>query len=878
MSRSLFIAGALCCLVSTQSVRAASTSSPLDVLRESNRSLRRFELPNGMVGLVKEDRSAPAVAIQIWVGTGAIHEEAYLGAGLSHYMEHMIFKGTPTRGPADISRQIDEAGGDINAYTAQDRTVFHCELPSKNWKVGVDVLSDAVMNASLPEDEWEREKEVILREFAMGYDDPDRVLNKLLWRTAYRVHPYRFPVIGYEEVFRTMTRDNLEEFFKRHYVPDNMIVSIAGDVDANEVEAYVRDAFKGFTRKARAPVIVPQEPPQITPRSGRETGPFNITRMQWCYHTVPLSSPDAPALDLLANIVGQGRSSRLADKIKEKHHLVHEIDAWSYTLKDPGLFGISAVMDPEKEDLAIRAIQKEVDSWSEKPFTREELEKAKRGMLVGELSGLQTMSGQASSYASGEFYAGNPLYGETYLATLEKITSKDLQEVARRYLRPENRTLAILAPAATNADDAVTAKAGAELNVQKVVLDNGIPLIVRQDHRLPFVYFTAALGGGLLSENATNNGVTQLMTDLFTRGTESYTTEEIARKIEQLGASMSSFAGRNSFGLQAQCLSQDADAVADLFAQCLLRPVFPEEELAKQREIQIAGILQQYEQPMFVAQEKLRAELYPGHPYRFNTAGTVESVKALTRDDVTAQFKKHVVAGNIALAIFGDVTVAEAKALAEKHFGDVPRGSMPQRSLGATQPALPARVVTRDRKAQAILLVGFPGVDIDDPRQDALNLLQRTMSGLSSDLGIEVREKRGLVYYVGSFNQVGVDPGMFVCYAGTRGEAVEEVEKLIGQEIDRVTEDGLRENELNRAREQMLSDHDKGLQDNLSLSQMCALNELYGLGYEYTFSLPQRVNALTREAVRAAAADILKEGRQAVSILLPEDKKTEEQP
>jgi len=842
------------------------------VLRDSNRALRRFELDNGMVCLVKPDHSAPVVAIQIWVGTGAIHEEAYLGAGLSHYMEHMIFKGTPTRGPADISRQIDDAGGDINAYTAQDRTVFHADLPSKNWKVGVDVLSDAVMHAALPEDEWEREKQVILREFAMGYDDPDRTINKLLWRTAYRVHPYKYPVIGYEEIFRTMTRDNLESFFHRHYVPDNMITVIVGDVDPDEVEAYLRAAFKDFARRARAPVVVPQEPAQIAPREARETGPYNISRLQWSYHTVPLSGPDAPALDLLAAVVGHGRSSRLSKSIKEDQQLVHDIDAWSYTAKDPGLFGISAVFDPTNEAAVVAAIQAEIDTWTTKPVSMDELDKAKRMMTVSELGGLQTMSGQASSYASGEFYAGNPRYNEFYLETLERVTPQMLQDVAKRYLAAENRTIVILAPEATNAAAAAAAGKESEIEAKKIVLSNGIPLIVREDHRLPFVYAAVALNGGLLSENETNNGITQLMVDLLTRGTKDRTSEQIADQVEERGASLSPYAGRNSFGLQLQCLAQDADAMMDLFADCLLNSTFPEEELEKQRSVQVAGIEQQKEQPMFLAQEDMRGLLYPNHPYRFNQSGTEQSVAALTRGQIEAHFKKHVVAGNIALSIFGDITPGAAKALAEKCFSSMAKGKAPDRNLAAATPTLPARTKRREQKEQAIVLLGFPGVDVRDERLDALSILQKSMSGLSSDLGIEIREKRGLVYYVGSFNQAGIEPGMFVCYAGTREEAAGDVEDLMNQEIERVTTKGLREEEFARAREQILAGHEMSLQSNADLAQSCALNELYGMGWQYTFDLPKRINAQTIESVKAAAATVLLKNREAVSLVLPEPK------
>ena len=245
----------------SHAVRAEDTPSPLETLKQSNARLHRFVLDNGVICLVKEDHSAPVAAVQIWVGSGAVNEGEFLGAGLSHFVEHMIFKGTPTRPVGEITKEINDAGGEINAYTAQDRTVFHASLPGKNWKVGFDVLADAVMHATFPKNEWARERDVILREFAMGKDNPDRQVYELMSSTGYRVHPYRIPVIGYEDVFKSSTRDDLVKYFRQNYTPDNMIVVVVGDVNTADVEAHARETFNAFTRKAGQREPLPAEPP-----------------------------------------------------------------------------------------------------------------------------------------------------------------------------------------------------------------------------------------------------------------------------------------------------------------------------------------------------------------------------------------------------------------------------------------------------------------------------------------------------------------------------------------------------------------------------------------------------------------------------------------
>jgi zinc protease len=851
--------------------RPAGAGDPSAYLQRANAALRRVLLDNGMVLLIKEERSAPVAAVQIWVGTGSIHEEQYLGAGLSHYMEHMIFKGTPTRGPADITREIDNAGGDINAYTSLDRTVFHVALPARHWRTAVEVLADAVMNANLPEEEWEREKDVILREMAMGRDDPNRIINKLIFQTAYRVHPYRYPVIGYEEVFQAMTREDLEHFFRRHYVPDNMIVSAVGDFDADEVEAFLREQFAGFQRRPRAPVVIPAEPPQVAPRFARQTGPFQVSRLQWVYPAVALSHPDAPALDVLAQVVGQGRSSRLVQSIQEEQRKVFSIDAWSFTPREAGLFGFGATFEPAREAEVLDAIQAEIDAWTQTPFTEKEVAKARRQLEVDELSELQTARGQAGRYASGEFYAGDPAYDEHYLEAIRRVTPGQLQEVARRYLVPERRALAILSPEPAGAETeaaADPAPAGVA-PVQARRLENGITLLVREDHRLPFVHACLALKGGLLSESAENNGITQLTADLLTRGTPTRDARQTAETVERIGATLAPFSGANSFGLQGRALTGDADTLLDLMADCLLHADFPEAELEKQRTVQLAAIRTQQEQPFYLAMQSLRQTLYPDHPYQFDPQGTEATVAALTREAVAAHRDRYVRGGNLVVALFGDITVEEAQRLVEARFESVPAGPPAAFEVAPAQPELPARAVRHEPKEQAILLVGYPGVDVRDPRADALDILQETLSGLSSDLGIEVREKRGLVYFVGAFQRTGLEPGCFVLYAGTRPEAANEVERLIQEQLDRILADGLREEELNRGREQIIARHEMSLQDNGGLAQTCALNELYGLGYDYSFTTEERIRRIGPEQVREAAASIWNPAARAVSLLLP---------
>jgi zinc protease len=854
------------------SAAAGVTPAPRDTVASLHATLSgtvREVLPNGLTVLVLEDHSAPVVSVQVWIGTGSQHEQEYLGSGISHAIEHMIFKGTERRGIGAITREINDAGGKINAYTTLDRTVFHTDLPSRHLKVGLDVLSDAVFNAAFPEEEWKKEREVIMREIAMGEDDPGRVLGKLSWATALTVHPSRVPTIGYPDAFSNLTREDLVRFARRNYLPDNMIVAVAGDLSAAAAITEVKASFGAAQRRARAPVVLPQEPPQAAPRFARRTGIYNVSRLAWIYPAVPLQHPDAAALDVLAAITGHGRSSRLTSRIREQKQIVHSIGAWSYTPKDIGLFGISASFAPQREAEVTNAIAAEITSWLNDGFTAAEVGKARRQNLVGGLAELETMHGMADSIASGVFYAGDPAFTATYLRRLANIDRSDILDAARRYLVPERLSVAILSPAVSNrAPTEASASTGGVACVLKTI-PNGMRVIVREDHRLPFVYVCLAARGGLLSETEELNGITRLATDLLTRGTARLSAADIAIAVESMGASISAFGGQNSMGVRGKCMREDLPAVMALMAECVSQPAFAQDEISRQRRLQLASIAEEREQPMYAARLGLNNLLFKGHPYRLMPNGTTGSVARVTRDDIVSFAARHLTADNMVLSCFGDVTADDAVRMAESAFASVSRARFVAPDVTQAAPVLPSRVESAEPREQAIVLAGFPGIRIGDPAEDALTVLATALSGLSSTLADEIREKRGLAYYCGAYQYAGLNPGAFVLYAGTRADAVKEVTGLMEKEVERVVTKGLTKEEFDRARNLILADYDMDRQDNGELAMTCALQEVYGMGYSHALEAPKRIEALTMEDVRKAAASVLNTNRLAVSIVIP---------
>ncbi|HEX8076590.1 MAG TPA: insulinase family protein, partial [Chthoniobacterales bacterium] len=533
-------------------------------------------LPNGLTIIVQEDRSAPVASVQAWCGTGSVDENEHLGAGLSHILEHMLFKGTKTSPANALAQKVQNVGGYINAYTSFDRTVFWIDVPKAGVPVALEVLSDAMMNSTLPAAEYAKEQEVIRREFAMGMDDPDRIAGQLLFATAYQRHPYRLPVIGLLDVFNQLTSEHVMQYYRARYVPNNLTFIVVGDVVAEAVSRQLGDLFAPYPARSLQPVFIPSEPPQLGRRETHEEFVTELTRLSLAWHIPEITHPDVPALDLLSTILGDGRSSRLYRRVREQAGLAYGVSAFSYTPGDPGLLGIDATVEPENRDAARDLILAIVDEIKSGGVTAEELAKAKKISLSHHLGSLTTMRGQAADLGSNWFLTRNLNFTRDYLDAVQKLTSEEIARVALRYLVDRNLTVTSLNPKTPGTGKNKKSRAMVAGEIQKIELSNGLRLLVREDPRLPLVSMAAVFRGGLLAETVATNGITRLMAKVLLKGTKSRSAEQIADTIEAVGGSIGSDAGNNSFSVAVDVTQPDLHLGIEILADVLLNATMPE--------------------------------------------------------------------------------------------------------------------------------------------------------------------------------------------------------------------------------------------------------------------------------------------------------------
>ena len=836
-------------------------------------------LENGLVIIVREDHSAPVVSAQAWAMTGSIHEGKWLGAGLSHVLEHMLFKGTTTRPGSRIDQEVQEAGGYMNAYTSFDRTVYHIDVPNTGATTAIDILCDIMQHASLPPDELAKELDVIRREMDMGQDDPGRRSGRRLFETAYTRSPYRFTIIGYLDIFNELKPDDIRAYYHEKYAPNNVFYVVAGDVKRDEVVAQIKTAYAQTKSRALPPNFLTPEPKQTAPREIIEEAPIELGHLHFAWHIPELRHPDVPVLDVLAVLLGSGRSSRLYQQVRERQGVVHHADAWTYNPGSTGLFGMSAMVDADKFTLARDAMLAEIEKIKSLSVSSDEVQKAVKQFISATLATRKTMEGQANDLGGSWLAANNLTFSERYLAAVKHVTHADVQRVAREYLTAENRTLYALLPNGSTPKLAATMETNVDSPIQKFDLPNGLRLLVKENHRLPFVEFRAAFQGGVLAETAENNGITQLLAKMLLKGTKTRDAEKIATEIESVGGHLDSYGGNNSFGVNAEVLSSDFATGLDLLADVLLNPTFPADPLEREREVQIATIASQKDNLLKSASNAMRRTLFGNTGYGLDTLGTEETVTKLKAADLKSFHQKLVSPKNCVLAIFGDVKASEIKAAVQKAFTNwkgtpasgPARSNFKTSKLAGSETGAPKRVEeTRDKK-QAVVVIGFAGTTMHDDDRYTLDLLQEACSDLGSRLFLRVREKLGLAYYVGAQHFPGLAPGYFAFYAGTEPTKAALVEQEFLAEAELLRNEGLTAEELKRAKAKIIGSKKIARQDLGSLASLTALDELYGLGYQRTDLDDAKFEAVTLEQVKAVAQKYLKPDAFVVSVVKPEN-------
>jgi predicted Zn-dependent peptidase/DMSO/TMAO reductase YedYZ heme-binding membrane subunit len=396
----------------------------------------REVLPNGVVLITQEHRASDVVALQLWVRVGG-RDEAPAELGLSHYLEHMLFKGTPTRPPGSIDAQLEGLGGNSNAFTSYDYTHYDVVVPVAGMRAAADILADIAVNASFVPAELESEKKVVFEEMNLTEDDPERFLTRRLTESGYVGHPYGRPVLGTRELIGALTRDTLNAYYKKHYVPGNMAFVVIGAVTHAQARAVAQETVGRLTGPAPARPAAPPARP-LTAASGVDVKrPEQQAYLGLAWHAAAYGNTDIYAVDLLSYVLGDGPSSRLNQVLREQRGLVQTIESSYVPRQRSGLFSVTARLDAKHLDAAEAAVREVVKRVRDEGVTPAERERA---IITAESSyafDIETAEGLAKNYGTAE--TTWTLADEVaYLGRLRQVTAEQIRAAARTYLGDDN--------------------------------------------------------------------------------------------------------------------------------------------------------------------------------------------------------------------------------------------------------------------------------------------------------------------------------------------------------------------------------------------------------------------------------------------------------
>ncbi len=799
-------------------------------------------LGNGLQCIFEKRKDTGVVAIQIWVKVGSKYEDPGV-AGITHFIEHLIFKGTEKVKANEMAARIEALGGSINAFTSYDNTVYHIVVPTRAFEEGFSLLFDAVMHPAFPEEEILKEKKVVLEEIKMGEDDPQRKLFKELFSLSYKGHPYGRPVIGYAPQVEGMTREDILKYFGLHYNTGNMVVVISGDFDEKKALQFLEAREKSTPVGEKRALDTTGTGPEGAKDTAIIRKDVRESYLAYSYRVPALTHKDIPALEVLETILGDGESSRLQEELKNRQGAVTGISTYLFTPGEGGLFIVFCSYKGTGYQAVIGKVDTEVQRLLSQGISDWEMEKARNMIRASHIYAAETVQGRARQLGNFQTITGDPHFVDKYLKEIDGVTAADVMKVLKTYIAERKRDLVVLLPRETS-------------NPRVTELKNGLKCVVNKSRSAPSFAFRIGFAGGLGEEPAAGNGMFNVLSRMLLKGTREKDAAAIAKEIDLLAGDISPFSGKNIFGLSGKFLSKDRKEAFALLAQLLGSTSLKEEELRRAKEDVLSSIRQRDDDPIRYTFRRFNETLYGGHPYGRDPVGSEADVRNINLKELEEYYRLYVRPQNAVLAISGDVSEAELEELLGALFAAWSGKGSTLVRRPVSVPAAKQVSFQRDIR-QAHLIFGFVGPDVLGEDRYAAEVLNAVLSGMSGRVHRVLREENPFAYATTFFNHMGYDGGGMGIYIGTDPKLTKDVEKLVRSEIGKIISDGFTEAEIERARSYLLGNHYISMQSNSAKATSMCLDTIFGLKPGYFKVWPQHIEKVTKDDVDRVARKYL---------------------
>jgi len=848
---------------------------------------RYVVLPNGLRVLVREMRLAPAVALNLWVASGSVDDADELG-GISHFIEHMLFKaGGET---VDLAREVQEAGGHLNAQTGLDHTMYHQVVPSRGWETVLAAQASALLDADFAPEDVETERAVIIEEARGAEEMPETFVWRRLMETIFLRHPCRRPVVGTEESLRRITPADLRSHYAAHYGARNLIQVIVGDVDAEHAVDVARSTLSALPDVAPPPRRSPPEAPQEGLRAAASRGDIAQPYLAAGFRIPPVLHDDLPALDMACGLLGLGRSSRLRKTLQVGGGLVSDLSAGIAGFRDHGVLVVRATLTEGDVDRVVKAVFGAIRELAARPPGEDEMRRAVRRLEAAYV--LEHEVPEAVAQTLGFFEVlGDYRRGDAYLDRLASVTPADVARVTDAHLVARNATVVTHVPgslwrgeentrermeraAAAASEQAVvreSARAYAaepfrrpliigeriDYDVRSEEFSAGGRLIIFSSPALPIVSIAVGFRGGFVGEPEGHAGITYLSERVATRGAGGRSAPELADEMEGYGSAVATVVDRDGFGHGAAALSRHFAEIVGLLGDVIERPSFEADQVEAARAEVAAEIGSVMDHPLRRATTRLLPLIFGDHPYGRALRGTRESVAAVSREEIARWHRSIAGSDRLVVAVVGDVRVgAAAEAIAEA-FGDLESSTADQAVRAAPRPRLELSEFESGAAGRSTIALAYPLAPAADPDSLVARFVSRSISMMGGRLWVALRERGPNAYFAGSSCVSLAESGAFLVHAMVPGGAEEEAIGAARGVLAGVAREGFGAGELARAKRHFAGTHELSMQRSSTRAATYVMAELLGLGFERVDETPGLVESITNDDIVRTARKYL---------------------
>ena len=818
--------------------------------------LNVYKLDNGQTVVIKEVKNNPIVTIDTWIKTGSINENDK-NNGVSHFLEHLFFKGTTNHAPGEFDKILETKGAITNAATSKDFTHYYITIPSKDFDLALEMHSDMLLHPLIPRKELEKERKVVIEEIMKDANSPNTLVYDNLINMLYTNHPYKRKVIGKADIIKNIQREQILDYYNTYYNPSNMITVIVGDVDtASAIEKVKYD----FNAEYEKPLEQNFPKEKILTSQARNTAYADVQTgyMIIGFRGTDIDDKDSYALDVLSTILGDGRSSVFYQKIKEQKQLANSIGASNTGFKDDGIFYISATFNPEKCTKLEESIFEEIKNIQKNGVTQEQLQLAKNIIERDTYYNRESISNIAGEIGYTFVTTNDIKYYDTYIENIKKLTADDVKRAADKYLGINKSAVSIVLP--QNCKEVkisnITPKTEpAKLisennNTQKYELSNGATLLLTPNTVNDIIAISIFSKGGELTEKIA--GTADLTASVLTRGSKKYSAVEFARVLEDNGIKIVPSAQSDALSITVLTTKNEIDKTLELLNEVINNAALDDYEIEKSRTDKLNAIKKSKDIPLNLAIDNYKTYIFENTPYSISNKILEKTLAQITQEDIKAYYDKAFFPQNVVISINGNVDkdkiVNEFTKIFNNKKGE--KFDYAKYSIPSLKEGKKITTSVKDLKTDWIIIGWQTAGVLNRKDYAALQVIDSMLgSGMSSRLFKNLRDKDGLAYQLGSQYSPNVLKGAFIVYIGTNPENLNYAQNRMLEEVFRLKKEFVGSKELQEAKDKLLGHYIIGQETNLDKATTIGWFEASGRGYKFDDQYAQLINSVTESDI-----------------------------